>query len=87
MDLIEKLFGKTKALGLPKGSTWNFYNGVWMPYEQNNSLYIDKAYKATTIVQAIVSQIIQKASEAPSQIYRVKNEKAFRGYKNAVYLG
>ena len=90
MDLIDRLFGgskREKALGLPKGSTWNFYNGVWMPYEQNNSLYIDKAYKATTIVQAIVSQIIQKASEAPPQIYRVKNEKAFRSYKHAVSSG
>jgi len=71
MDLIEKFFGgvNKKSLGLPKTITWNFYNGIWMPYEQNNSLYVDKAYKATTILQAIVSQIIQKASEAPLEIY------------------
>jgi len=87
MDLIKAFFGgeqKTKALGLPSQAVWNFYNGVWMPYEQNNGLYIDKAYKMTTIVQAIVSQIIQKASEAPPEIYRIRNEKAYKAYQNAM---
>lgn len=82
MDLIKKLFGSTQKKGFSysPGMTWTFIGGIWSPVEQNDSLYIDRAYKTIPIIQGMVSEIIDKASDAPPQIMRVKNEKAASQY-------
>ncbi len=85
MDLIKKLFGSTEKKGFSysPGMTWTFIGGIWSPVEQNDSLYIDKAFKAIPIIQGMVSEIIDKASDAPPQIMRIKNEKAASQYFQA----
>jgi HK97 family phage portal protein len=85
MDIIKKLFGSTKQKGFAysPGTQWTFIGGIWSPVEQNDSLYIDKAYKTIPIIQGMVSEIIDKASDAPPQIMRIKNEKAASQYFQA----
>lgn len=82
MDLIKKLFNKPEKKGFSysPGMTWTFIGGIWSPVEQNDALYIDKAFKTIPIIQGMVSEIIDKASDAPPQIMRVKNEKAASQY-------
>jgi HK97 family phage portal protein len=89
MDLIKKLFGSNEKKGFSysPGMTWTFIGGIWSPVEQNDALYIDKAFKAIPIIQGMVSEIIDKASDAPPQIMKIKDEKAasqyFYAQKNA----
>lgn len=82
MDIVKFLIGDRQAsgAGLPSSLTWNLYNGMWTPPSLNDKLYIDRAYKAIPIVQSIVSEIIEKASEAPPQIMRKKNDGAAKQY-------
>ena len=70
MDLIKKLFNKPEKKGFSysPGMTWTFIGGIWSPVEQNDALYIDKAFKTIPIIQGMVSEIIDKASDAPPQI-------------------
>ena len=86
MGIFDRFF-KKKELGLPKGLTWSFINGMWTPYSQNDSTYIEKAYKAIPVVYGIISEIIDRASDAPAEIYRVKNEKASKAYWNELSKG
>lgn len=92
MDLIKKLFSNNKLTGqkglsFSPSTQWTFIGGVWTPMEQNDALYVDRAFKAIPIIQGMVSEIIDKASDAPPQIMRIKNEKAasqyFHSAKNA----
>ena len=90
MDLIKKLFSnkqEQKGIAFSPSTQWTFIGGVWTPMEQNDALYVDRAFKAIPIIQGMVSEIIDKASDAPPQIMRIKNEKAasqyFQSAKNA----
>lgn len=82
MDLFKGLFSKRqkKQLGLPSGLQWSLTQGLWTPYNDRDSTYIDKAYKAVPIIQSIVSKIIDKASDAPPQVMRVTNDKLAKSY-------
>lgn len=82
MDLFKALFSppRRKELGLPKQMPWHYSQGLWVPYNDKNSTYIDRAYKAIPIIQSIVSKIIDKASDAPGQVVRIKNERTAKGY-------
>ena len=85
MDIIQKLFSPSnqkKELGLPKGLTWGLFSGMWMPYDEKDTTYINKAYKAIPIIYGIISEIIDRASDAPPQIYRIVDEKAAKSYFN-----
>ena len=84
MDLIKALFNpgslRKKELGLPRQMPWHYSNGMWIPYTNNDNTYIERAYKAMIIIQAIVSKIIDKASDAPGQVMRVKSDRNAKGY-------
>ena len=82
MDLIQRIFGvEKKAMGLPRGFSWELNNGLWTPYKGNDDTYIDKAYKTIPIIQAIISEIIDKASDAPPMIMRIKDKKSAKAYE------
>jgi HK97 family phage portal protein len=81
MDIIQRILGgKKKGLGLPKGFSWHLNNGLWTAYGASSDTYIDKAYKTIPIIQAIISEIIDKASDAPPMIMRVKDSASAKSY-------
>jgi HK97 family phage portal protein len=78
---IFKAFGvKKKELGLPAGIQWQYVNGVFQPYDNLDSVFINKAYKAIPVVQSIVSKIAEKASDATPQVMRIKNKREAEKY-------
>lgn len=86
---IAKLFrgGKTKALGLPYPE-WSLVRDMWVQMTDDTSKYIDLVYKSNVYAHAIISHIIDKASDAPGEIYRIKNgrkAKAFYALKRGAY--
>src|SRR5690606_12253017 len=86
---IAKLFrgGKTKSLGLPYPE-WSLVRDMWVQMTDDTSKYIDLVYKANVYAHAIISHIIDKASDAPGEIYRIKNgrkAKAFYALKRGAY--
>src|SRR5690606_18516424 len=89
MDLITALFSpqslRKKELGLPRQMPWHHGNEMWIPYSNNDNTYIERAYKAMIIIQAIVSKIIDKASDAPGQVMRIKNDRSRKGYFAQMY--
>jgi HK97 family phage portal protein len=83
MDLFKVLYpqkSKKKELGLPSGIQWQYVNGVFQPYDNLDSVFIDKAYKAIPVVQSIVSKIAEKAADATPQVMRVKNKREAEKY-------
>jgi len=71
---------KKKEAGLPTGLMWTNIAGIWMPYDNKDSVYVDNAYKAIPIVQSIVSKIAEKAADAPAQLMTVKDERKAKEY-------
>lgn len=81
MDLLKTILGgKSKSYGLPTQFSWQLTNGLWMPYTSRDDTYIDKAYKAIPIIQGIISEIIDKASDAPPMIMRIKDRASAKSY-------
>lgn len=64
--------GGRKSLGIPAPS-WSFINGIWVPMLDNPDKYIREGFKANSYVFSIVSHIVDKASDAPGGVFRVKN--------------
>lgn len=81
MDLF-KIFSpqKKKELGLPVGVQWQLVNGLFVPYDNLDSVFIQKGFKAIPIIQSIVSKIAEKAADATPQVMRIKNAKAASKY-------
>lgn len=75
---------KKKELGLPVGVSWSYINGIFVPYNNLDSVFVEKAYKAIPIVQSIVSKIIEKAADATPQVMRIKNKNAAQKYFSQV---
>jgi len=71
---------KKKEAGLPKGLMWGNIGGLWTPMDSKDSTYIDKAYKAIPIVQSIVGKIAERASDAPPQLMRIKDDRKAKEY-------
>src|SRR5690606_24767186 len=84
MDLIKALFNtgsiRKKELGLPRQLPWQYSNGLWVPYDNRDNTYIERSFKAVAIIQAIVTKIIDKASDAPGQVMRIKSGRTAKGY-------
>lgn len=75
---------KKKELGLPVGVQWQYINGIFVPYDNLDSIFIEKGFKAIPIVQSIVSKIIEKAADAMPQVMRIKNKNAAQKYFSQV---
>src|SRR5690606_13129391 len=76
MNIIQGFKGvlmRTKSLGMP-APQWSFINGMWVPMVDNPEKYIREGYKANAYVFSIVSHIVDKASDAPGQIFRVTDD-------------
>lgn len=86
MEIFKSLFQapEKKELGLPAQANWSLIKGLWVPFQENDKIYVEKAFKAIPIVQTIISQIIDRASDAPGIIMRVKDKKAFQNYYSRV---
>jgi HK97 family phage portal protein len=83
MDLFKMLSSKNskkKELGLPAGVQWQYVNGIFQPYDNLDSVFIDKAYKAIPVIQSIVSKIAEKAADATPQVMRIKNKREAEKY-------
>lgn len=72
--------------GLPY-PTWQFVGGMWVQMTDTGANYINQAYKANSYVRSIVSEIAGKASIAPGQVYRVKNETKASKFKYSMVGG
>lgn len=84
MDIIKGFRGvaniQKKSLGLPFPS-WSYINGQWVEAVDQGESYINQGYKSIPYIYSIVSQIIDKASDAPLQIMRVVDAEKAKGYK------
>lgn len=69
-----------KSLGMPVPS-WSLINGLWVPMVDNSEKYINEAYKANGYVFAIVTHIVDKASDAPGQLFRITDEGKAKRWK------
>lgn len=69
-----------KELGLPFPD-WQLINGMWVQAADNTETYINKGYRSIPYVYAIISRIIDKASDAPGQIMRVVDQDKAKAYK------
>lgn len=75
MNLFKAFQPRKKELGLPVGVQWQYVNGLFVPYDNLDSVFIDKAFKAIPVVQSIVSKIAERASDATPQVMRVKSQR------------
>lgn len=75
---------KKKELGLPAGVQWQYVNGIFIPYDNLDSVFVTKAYKAIPIVQSLVSKIAEKAADATPQVMRIKDKRAAAKYFSQV---
>jgi len=83
MNIIQGFKGvlmRTKTLGMP-APQWSFINGMWVPMVDNPEKYIREGYKANAYVFSIVSHIVDKASDAPGQLYRVTDDVKSKQWK------
>jgi HK97 family phage portal protein len=71
---------KKKELGLPVGVQWQMIKGLYIPYDNLDSVFIEKGFKAIPIIQSLVSKIAEKASDATPQVMRIKDKKAASKY-------
>lgn len=69
-----------KELGIPQ-SDWRIINGQFVPMSDNGETYINKGYKSIPYIYSIISQIIDKASDAPLMVMRVVDEEKANAYK------
>lgn len=86
MDIVKGIrgvFGSVaKASGLPYPE-WQFVRNMWVQMTDDTSKYIDLVYKGNVYAHAIISHIIDKASDAPGGIYRIADKKKASAYKVA----
>lgn len=77
-----KLFSpvKKKELGLPAGIQWQYVNGLFIPYDNLDSVFIGKGFKAIPIIQSLVSKIAEKAADATEQVMRIKDKRSAAKY-------
>ena len=80
MDLFRAFRPKTKSLGLPVGVQWQYINGIFAPYDNLDSTFIEKAFKAIPVVQSIVSKIAERAADATPQVMRIKSKREAEKY-------
>ena len=75
---------KKKELGLPVGVQWQYVNGIFVPYDALDSIFITKGFKAIPIIQSLVSKIAEKAADATPQVMRIKDKRAASKYFSQV---
>lgn len=84
MDIIKGIRGvaniQKKELGMPVPA-WTFINGMWVEAVDRGESYIDKGYKSIPYIYSIISQIVDKASDAPIQVMKVVNQEKANAYK------
>lgn len=68
-----------KSLGLPYPD-WQFIGGLWVQMEDDPKKYIDDGFKGNVYMHAIVSHIIDKASDAPGAVYKIKDPRKAKAY-------
>jgi HK97 family phage portal protein len=78
MDIF-KAFRK-KELGMPKGLQWQFVNGLFIPYDANDSLYVNRVFKAISIAQSLITKIAERAADATPQVMRIKDKREAEKY-------
>jgi len=78
MDIFKAF--KKKELGLPVGIQWQYVNGLFIPYDSKDSVYVNKVFKAISIAQSLISKIAEKSADATPQIMRVKNKAEAQKY-------
>lgn len=91
MDIVKGLRAlgsgmRKKELGFP-APAYIFNNGVWIYANDSYATYIDRGYKKIPYIYAIVSHIIDKASDAPVTIVREKKGKDTRKFDKALKAG
>ena len=82
MDLLKglnSLVTQRKELGYPSSTGFIPLGGRWVMLTENYSTYIDKGYKALPALYGIVDHICEKVSDAPSELFIVKDVKKARG--------
>lgn len=81
MNLLNIFRGKKKQpIGLPYPD-WQFVRDLWIPMSDDTSRYIDTVYKSNVYAHSIINHIADKASDAPGQIYRIKDKRKADAYK------
>lgn len=80
MNLFKAFQTRKKELGLPVGVQWSYVNGLFIPYDNRDSMYVEKAFKAIPIVQSIVSKTAERAADATPQLLRIKNKREAEKY-------
>ena len=75
---------KKKELGLPVGVQWTYVSGLFVPYDNLDSIFINKGFKAIPIIQSLVSKIAEKAADATPQVMRIKDKRAASKYFSQV---
>jgi HK97 family phage portal protein len=75
---------KKKELGVPVGLSWTFVNGIFVPFDNLDSIFVTKAFKSIPIVQSLVSRIAEKAADATPQVMRIKDKRAAAKYFSQV---
>ena len=84
MNLFKAFSPRKKELGLPAGVQWQFVNGLFIPYDNLDSVFITKGFKAIPIIQSLVSKIAEKAADATPQIMRIKDKRSAAKYFSQV---
>ena len=69
-----------KELGLPYPS-WSLVAGRWVEAADGGESYINNGYKSIPYIYSIISQIADKASDAPIQVMRIVNKEKANAYK------
>lgn len=75
MNIFKAFQPRKKELGLPAGVQWQYVNGIFVPFDNLDSVYIEKAFKAIPVVQSIVSKIAERAADATPQVMRIKSKR------------
>jgi len=78
MDIF-KAFRK-KELGMPSGLQWQYVNGIFIPYDSKDSIYVNKVFKAISIAQSLISKISERAADATPQVMRIKDKRSAEKY-------
>lgn len=87
MNLFKAFSPRKKELGLPAGVQWQFISGLFIPYDNLDSVFIQKGFKAIPIIQSLVSKISERAADATPQVMRIKDKRAAaKYYSQAKYL-
>ena len=79
---IFKVFSpqRKKELGLPVGLTWQYVNGIFIPYDAKDSIYVNKVFKSISIAQSLITKIAERAADATPQVMRIKDKRAAEKY-------